>query len=78
MENCLRDQKQRVKINSSFSNWRNILYVIPEDSLSGFFLFNMFVNELFLFLHNIDISSYAHDNTPYTVSKSTTTIVIIF
>ena len=40
-------------------------------SILGLHLFNIFLCGLLLFLRNIDVASYADDNTPYNVSKST-------
>ena len=74
MKNYLSDQKQRIKINISFSHWTNILYDVPQGSILGPFLFNIFLCD-FLFLLNIDIASYVDENTPYATNKSTTEVV---
>lgn len=56
MKNYLSDQKKRVEINNSLSNWTNILYEVSQGSISGPNLFNNFFCDLFLFLSNINIS----------------------
>ena len=42
------------------------MVAVPQGSL----LFNIFLCDLFLVMENIDIASYADDNTPYTTGNS--------
>ena len=59
----LSNRKQRVKLNETFSSWKDIEYGVPQGSILGPFLFNMYLCDLFYFLGNLDIASYADDTT---------------
>ena len=65
MDSYLRGRKQRVKISDSYSSWEEILFGVPQGSILGPLLFNIFICDLFLFMTDSDIASYADDNTPY-------------
>ena len=59
----LTERKQRVKINSSFTSYQDIFQGMPQGSILGPLLFNLFLCDLFLFVEGADIMSYADDNT---------------
>ena len=60
----MNNRKQRLKINSSFSSFQNIISGVSQSSLLGSLLFNIFLTDVFLFCPT-EIASYADDNTPY-------------
>ena len=62
--------KQRFKINSNFSSYLDIFQGVPQGSILEPLLFNLFLCDLFLFLEEADIMSYADNNTPYVCSKN--------
>ena len=66
----LKNRMQRTKINSEYSSWEEIMFGVPQRSILGPLLFNIFLCDLFLTMENIDIASYADDNTPYTTGNS--------
>ena len=59
----LKGRHQRVKINSEFSSWKEILDGVPQGSVLGSLLSNIFINDLFLFVQNSEICNYADDNS---------------
>ena len=66
----LKNRMQRTKINSEYSSWEEIMFGVPQGSILEPLLFNIFLCDLFLIMENIDIASYADDNTPYTTGNS--------
>ena len=56
---------QKVKIGNFRSEWLELKRVIPLDSVTGPFLFNMFLNDLFFALEGLcdDFYNYTYDNT---------------
>ena len=61
----LSNRKQLTKINSSYSSWLEIIFGVPQGSILGPLLFNVFLIDLFFIIENTDIASNADDNTPY-------------
>ena len=59
----LKDRKQNVRINNIFSAFQTILSGVPQGSILGPILFNIFLNDLFLCIKKSDLNNFADDNT---------------
>jgi len=70
----LRERKQRTKVNNSYSSWRNVIYGVPQGSILGPLLFNIFLNDIFYFVKDVSVANYADDNTQYTTQKNVTSL----
>ena len=59
----LSDRKQRVKLGPHYSEWSNITKGVPQGSIMGPLLFNVFINDIFQAVGRSSLYTYADDNT---------------
>ena len=59
----LNHRKQRSKIGSAVSDWANIIRGLRQGSILGLLIFNILINEIFLFIEKSDICNFADDST---------------
>ena len=64
----LTGRQHRTKVNNSFSDWANIYSGVPQGSILGPPLFNIYINDIFLLIIE-KLANYADDNTPYSTSQ---------
>ena len=65
LQSYLSNEKQSTKINDAYSKYCEILFGIPQDSILGPLLFNVYICDMFYDINDCDIASYAYDNTVY-------------
>ena len=61
----LKNRRQRVKVMGEFSDCATINRSVPQGSVMGPLLFNIFLNDLFYVDMNCEIANYADDNHLY-------------
>ena len=74
IDSYLRNRFQRVRVNSSYSKWSEILSGVPQGSILGPLLFNIYLCDLFLFVTE-NIANYADDNSPYANEKDIDSVI---
>ena len=62
--------KAKVKIGSAIREWIDTLTGIPKGSILGPLIFNIFINDLIMFIEKSDICNFADDNSLYKSSPS--------
>ena len=70
IKSYLTNRFQRCKISSSYSDWRKVKCGVPQGSILGPLLFNIFFNDIFLFVERSTICNYADDNTLFSCEKN--------
>ena len=69
MQNYLCNKQQRISINGSFSDLTEIVTGVLQGSILGPLLFNIFLNDIIMFISKCNLCNYADDSTLYSTGK---------
>ena len=71
----LSDRKQCVRIGDCTSEYMKVLKGVPQGSILGPLLFNIFLNDIFYCINKVHLFSYADDNTLSHIADSLNVLV---
>ena len=71
----LSNRKQCVKLGSLCSSYQPLVKGVPQGSILGPLLFNVFINDIFSFVTDSSLYNYADDNTLSYVNKDVDILV---
>ena len=72
----LKNRKQRVRLHNTYSEWIDILFGVSQGSILGTLLFNIFLCDLFSFIHDIPMANHADNNTLYCTGLKISDVLI--
>ena len=71
----LQDMWQRIKINTTFSSWVQLLQEVLQRSVLGPILFNIYINGIFFALKGTDLCNFVDDTTLYVCNSNVKSVL---
>ena len=65
----------RTKINKQFTSWQEFFQGVPQGSVIGPLLFNIYLNDLFYIAESTNVCNFADDTTFYACDRDVNSLI---
>ena len=75
LHSYLSNRCHRTKIIKKFSSWQELIQGVPQGSVLGPLLFNIYLNDLFYIAESTNVCNFADDTTFYACDRDVNSLI---